>query len=98
MIAMQLNETTTTPPPRTFSQWLGFILRAFGERLDPVTIERPVADIRRAQAYDAEIALLDAEAQAERYGHTVNMLRDRLKRLRNADHHSASALPPRTDS
>ena len=94
---MQLNETTAALPQRTFSQWLGVILRAAGERLDPATIVRPVADIRRAQAYDAEIALLDAEAQAERYVNTCNMLRDRLKRLRNADHHSPAAVPPRPD-
>ena len=69
-------------PPRTLAQSLAALLRAVGERIDPVTISPPsVREIRQHQAYDVEIALLDAEAEAERCRHTVAMLRERLGRL-----------------
>lgn len=68
-----MNETTTR-------QWFAGYLRSLAARLDGKT---PTLDeIRESMLYDAEVALLNADAEAVRAAHTANMLRERLDRLR----------------
>jgi hypothetical protein len=79
---MNLTETKRNVRPTSLTQFFAATLRALADRLAGVTAEPPsVGDLRAAQRYDAEIALLDAEAEAERYTFTVGMLRERLRRL-----------------
>lgn len=68
--------------PSTLTQWAAALLRAFATKLDGITIPPPpVAAIARERLRDVQIALMDAEAEAERYTHTVAMLHARVARL-----------------
>lgn len=76
-------QTTRELPATSTRQWLAALLRAAAKRIDGEIIQPPtVREIRQGQLYDAEVALLGAESEAERAAHTVNMLRERLNRLR----------------
>lgn len=76
-------QTTRELPATSIRQWFAALLRAAAKRIDGETIRPPtVSEIRQGQLYDAEVALLGAESEAERATHTVSMLRERLARLR----------------
>lgn len=77
-----MNTTLSLQPPTTLAQWLAGIFRSTADRLDGGTVAPPSLDeVRRGQLRAAQIALLDAEAESERYSHTVAMLRKRVARL-----------------
>lgn len=79
-------------PPRTFTQWIGAILRATGERLDPVTVHVPsVSEVKASKLQEVEYTLLGAEAEEERARHTVAMLRERRTRLQSHDTYHSPA-------
>ena len=66
----------------TTVQWLAQVLRSLANRLDPVTIAPPtMREIRKQRLEAAQLALLEAEAEAERWTSTVDMLRGRVTRL-----------------
>lgn len=78
--------TETVAPSRTFTQWVGAILRAAGERLDPSTIAVPsVHEVVAQRLRAVDESLLVAEAEEERARHTVAMLRERRERLATYD-------------
>jgi hypothetical protein len=72
-------------PLTTLSQTVAGWFHAIAMRLDGDKIELPTpAQIAREQLRTAQIALMDAEAEAERYAHTAQMLRKRVARLTGA--------------
>lgn len=81
--------TESTPTTTTLMQWFAASLRSVATHLDGYTIEPPAArDVARERLADAkaalreaEISLLDAQAETERYTHTVQMLAERVSRL-----------------
>lgn len=84
---MQITETA--PRQTAMNQWFAAVFRSIATRLDGYTIEPPAArEVARerladakAALRDAEISLLDAQAETERYVHTVQMLTERVSRL-----------------
>lgn len=81
--------TEPIPAATTMSQWAAAVFRSIATRLDGFTIEPPAAkQVARERLADArfalreaEIALLDAQAETERCDHTVQMLNERVSRL-----------------
>lgn len=65
----------------TTNVWLAGVLRRAAERLHPVEAPPSAQQIAREQLRLAQIALLDAESEAERAAHSRNMLRERVARL-----------------
>lgn len=73
---------------QTFLGWLAVQFRAIADRYDPPIKRTSVYAVAAGQLYDAQIALLDAEAEKERADHTVKMLTERVARL------TSSSKPP----
>lgn len=72
----------TLDQPTTMYQWIALQLRAIATKLEGATITPPtVTEIKRDQLRAAQIALLDNEAEVERYTQTAAMLRKRIARL-----------------
>lgn len=80
-------------------QWASNLFRLAADALAPSAAIRPTIDaIRSNQAYDVEVALLDAEEAGERAAFTTMMLRQRLRRLRHGelpDLHADKRITPR---
>jgi hypothetical protein len=85
MITFPRNEAHTVSTKRNV--WapatIAAALRRAADRLDPpLPAPRPeIKQLKEAQRYEVEVALLDAEADEERQRFTVGMLRERLRRL-----------------
>ena len=89
-----LNETTPPRPALTMRQWASNLFRLAADALAPSAAIRPTIDaIRSNQAYDVEVALLDAEEAEERAVFTTMMLRQRLRRLQHGEDHPSSGVP-----
>lgn len=74
----------TTPAGQTFAQWLAGLIRHAADLVALETAKRPTLDaLKQDLAYDVQLALLSAQAEEERYRHTVRMLQERLVRLRS---------------
>lgn len=72
----------STHPPITVRQWCADLLRVLAKHIEGATITPPTPQqIRIAKLREAEIALIDADAEAERTQHTAAMLRARVERL-----------------
>lgn len=79
---MTLNNPILQERPKTFAQVLASLFRSAANRIESDSLVPPAIDvIKEGLKYDVEVALLDAEAELERYRHTVAMLRERLGRL-----------------
>ncbi len=92
---MNLEATNELPaPPRTFLQWIGAILRAAGESLDPATRTEPTLDeVKRTQLRAVRHALLRAREDEERARHTVSMLVERERRLSRDESNPTVEVP-----
>lgn len=81
---MGLNETTVTAPPATMRQYLAAAAQALANKLAGRVAAAPTqADLRGVQLREAQVALIHAEAEEERWRFTVGMLRARAARLSN---------------
>jgi hypothetical protein len=89
---MTLEQPIPLSKPKSFRQWLAELLQEWSERLTgQSTIQEPsIDDIRATLLRDAQLALLNAKAEKERYCHTVAMLEERIGRL----HHGDEGNPP----
>lgn len=66
---------------QSFGQWVAQQLRIIADRYDP-PVQRPeISAVAARQLYDAQLALLDAQAEKERASNTVVMLEQRVERL-----------------
>lgn len=76
-----MNTITVTYYP-TAREWLASTLRSTAKRLDGATVPAPTPDqIKREKLAEAQLALIDAQADHERSKHTLAMLEERVKRL-----------------
>ncbi len=74
-----MNTLTTTVSTST---WLAAVLRALATRLDGDSIAPPTPQqLARDQLREAQVSLMNAEAESERYVHSVAMLKARTARL-----------------
>lgn len=82
---MELTQNNDQVNIGTTRQWLAALARAFARKLERATIAPPsVAQLAASQLRSAQIALLDAEAEAERAQHTAAMFRARIERLQRS--------------
>ena len=66
---------------QSFGQWVAQQLRIIADRYDPPAQRPEPSAVAARQLYDAQIALLDAQAELERASNTVAMLEQRVERL-----------------
>ncbi len=79
---MQLTQAIPLVKSTTMREWLAAIARHVTSRLEGDTIALPtVTEIAANKLRDTKLALMDAEADAERAKHTVAMLKARAERL-----------------
>ena len=79
---MTLTEHHEPREPRTFAQTLAAVLRHVTDNLDGgPTVAPALADLKSRQLYDAQVALLAADAEEEPHRFTAGMLPKRVKRL-----------------
>lgn len=72
----------TQPAQISTREWVADLLRSFATRLDGGTIPRPTpAEIKREKLRATQLALIDAETEAERATHHVAMLKERINRF-----------------
>lgn len=76
-----MNTTTAPSEPTPMSHLIAAALRRIADSLHQNTPPPTRAQIAREQLHAAQVALLEAEAEAERWTHTVSMLRERVARL-----------------
>lgn len=95
---MTLNNPTLSLRRKTFGQTIASLFRSAANRLEGEPVAPPrISEIRKGLKYDVEVALLDAEAELERYSYTVAMLRERLGRLSDDTRYPTAPLPVGAD-
>ena len=90
---MTLEQPIPLFKPKSFRQWLAELLQRWSERLTGrSTIPEPSIDeVRAGLLQDAQLALLNAVAEKERYCHTVAMLEERIGRLQHGHESDTSS-------
>lgn len=79
---------TNKRPPDSFRHTCAVMFRSLANRLDAGRMPDPtVSELAQGQLLRAEMALLDALAERERWVHTVNLLHARIGRLRATPSH-----------
>lgn len=74
-------DRSISPAEPSFAQWVAQQLRIIADRYDPPVKRPDLSAVAARQLYDAQIALLDAQAEKERASNTVAMLEQRVERL-----------------